>query len=117
MLGRHRLSEVVPSVLRAVYANALANDAITPSEVFEVNKLLRKVFKQAVYDNIHRSQKAMEAYEEKLGLAHRYQEERQELAKIYESIEGLRQPGNEAAVTEVLDRLAPFLGRSQEVSL
>ena len=52
MLGRHRLSEVVPSVLRAVYANALANDAITPSEVFEVNKLLRKVFKQAVYDNI-----------------------------------------------------------------
>ena len=30
VLGRHRLSEVVPSVLRAVYANALANDAITP---------------------------------------------------------------------------------------
>jgi len=75
------------------------------------------ISRQAVYDNIHRSQKAMEAYEEKLGLAHRYQEERQELAKIYESIEGLRQPGNEAAVTEVLDRLAPFLGRSQEVSL
>ena len=75
------------------------------------------ISRQAVYDNIHRSQKAMEAYEEKLGLAHRYQEERQELAKIYESIEGLRQPGNEVAVTEVLDRLAPFLGRSQEVSL
>ncbi|TYZ30047.1 YlxM family DNA-binding protein [Selenomonas caprae] len=75
------------------------------------------ISRQAVYDNIHRSQKAMEAYEEKLGLAHRYQEERQELAKIYESIEGLRQPGNEAAATEVLDRLAPFLGRSQEVSL
>ncbi|WP_075428470.1 YlxM family DNA-binding protein [Selenomonas sp. GACV-9] len=75
------------------------------------------ISRQAVYDNIHRSQKAMEAYEEKLGLAQRYQEERQELAKIYESIEGLRQPSNEAAVAEVLDRLAPFLGRSQEVSL
>lgn len=73
------------------------------------------ISRQAVYDNIHRSQKAMEAYEEKLGLAQRYQEERQELAKIYESIEGLRQPENEAAVDEVLDRLAPFLGRSQEV--
>ena len=52
MLGRHRLSEISPSVLRAVYAHALANEAITASEVYEVNKLLRKAFKQGVYDGV-----------------------------------------------------------------
>lgn len=75
------------------------------------------ISRQAVYDNIHRSEKAMASYEEKLGLAHRYQVERQALAEVYESIEGLRQPGNEAAVDEVLGRLAPFLGHGQEVSI
>lgn len=75
------------------------------------------ISRQAVYDNIHRSQKAMEAYEEKLGLAHRYQSERQELAKIYESIEGLRTPDNNMEISKVLDRLVPYLGRSQEVLL
>ena len=54
------------------------------------------ISRQAVYDNIHRSEKAMASYE---------------------SIEGLRQPGNDAAVDEVLGRLAPFLGHGQEVSI
>ena len=75
------------------------------------------ISRQAVYDNIHRSEKAMASYEEKLGLAHRYQVELQALAHVYESIEGLRQPGNDAAVDEVLGRLAPFLGHGQEVSI
>ena len=74
------------------------------------------ISRQAVYDNIHRSEKAMESYEQKLGLAARYHEERQELAKIYESIKDLRQAGNESAVDAVLDRLEPFIGRSQEVN-
>lgn len=75
------------------------------------------ISRQAVYDNIHRSQKAMEDYEEKLGLAHRYQLERQELANIYESIERLRTPENDAEISKVLDRLVPYLGRSQEVPI
>ena len=74
------------------------------------------ISRQAVYDNIHRSEKAMESYETKLGLAARYHEERQELAKIYESIKDLRQAGNERAVEAILDRLEPFIGRSQEVN-
>ena len=74
------------------------------------------ISRQAVYDNIHRSEKAMESYEQKLGLAARYHEERQELAKIYESIRDLRQAGNERAVEAILDRLEPFIGRSQEVN-
>ena len=74
------------------------------------------ISRQAVYDNIHRSEKAMESYEKKLGLAARYHEERQELAKIYESIKDLRQAGNESAVEAILDRLEPFIGRSQEVN-
>ena len=74
------------------------------------------ISRQAVYDNIHRSEKAMESYEKKLGLAARYHEERQELAKIYESIKDLRQADNERAVEAILDRLEPFIGRSQEVN-
>ena len=74
------------------------------------------ISRQAVYDNIHRSEKAMESYERKLGLAARYHEERQELAKIYESIKDLRQADNERAVEAILDRLEPFIGRSQEVN-
>jgi predicted DNA-binding protein YlxM (UPF0122 family) len=77
------------------------------------------ISRQAVYDNIHRSEKAMESYEKKLGLAARYQGERQELAKIYEAIKGLKQPGNAEAVDEVLDRLEPYTvqGHGQEVSV
>ena len=74
------------------------------------------ISRQAVYDNIHRSEKAMESYEKKLRLAARYSEERQELAKIYESIRDLRQADNERAVEAILDRLEPFIGRSQEVN-
>ena len=70
------------------------------------------ISRQAVYD-----EKAMEAYEEKLGLVRRYQAERQELAEIYESIEGLKTSENASEVEAVLNRLNPILGRSQEVSI
>jgi predicted DNA-binding protein YlxM (UPF0122 family) len=70
------------------------------------------ISRQAVYDNIHRAQKAMEGYEEKLELARRYHLERQELTELAGKIEGLRQPGNEAAVDDILERLTPLLGQA-----
>ena len=73
------------------------------------------ISRQAVYDNIHRSEKAMESYEAKLGLVKRYQSERAELSKIYESIKNLPSTANQAMVAEILDRLAPFIGHGQEV--
>lgn len=69
------------------------------------------ISRQAVYDNIHRSQKAMEAYEAKLGLAARYQAERQELASVAEEVRALRQPGNAEMVERILDQLAPLMGQ------
>ena len=69
------------------------------------------ISRQAVYDNIHRSQKSMEAYEAKLGLAARYQREREELASIAESIRKLQQPENAEAVAGILNQLAPILGQ------
>ena len=52
MLGRHRLGEVTPPILRAVYANAIAEGTISHSEVYEVNKLLRRAFRQGVEDGM-----------------------------------------------------------------
>ncbi|WP_413778191.1 YlxM family DNA-binding protein [Selenomonas sp. KH1T6] len=72
------------------------------------------ISRQAVYDNIHRAQKAMESYEEKLELARRYHLERQELTELAGKIERLRQPGNEAAVDDILGRLTPLLGRTSQ---
>lgn len=73
------------------------------------------ISRQAVYDNIHRSEKAMESYEEKLGLVARYQKERQELAGIFDAIASLRTAENAPAVNAVLERLSPLLGNGQEV--
>ena len=72
------------------------------------------ISRQAVYDNIHRAEKAMKSYEAKLGLAARYESERRELAGIDESIAGLRTEANGAAVDAVRARLAPLLGRERE---
>ncbi len=73
------------------------------------------ISRQAVYDNIHRSEKAMEGYEKKLGLARRYQEERDELQAIARSIRDLRTAENGKAVDDVLGRLAPLVGPGREV--
>ena len=70
------------------------------------------ISRQAAYDNIHRGQKAMEVYEEKLGLAKRYRLERRELAEVAGRIERLRQPENEEAVDEIVRRLSPLLGQA-----
>ncbi|MDD6382204.1 YlxM family DNA-binding protein [Mitsuokella sp.] len=73
------------------------------------------ISRQAVYDNIHRSERAMESYEEKLGLVARYQRERRELSGISASIAALRNAENAPAVDAVLRRLSPLLGNGQEV--
>ena len=73
------------------------------------------ISRQAVHDNLHRSQKAMEAYEEKLRLVERYRKERVEMGEIHRMLQKLRQPGNEKAVDEILGRLSFFLERGREV--
>lgn len=72
------------------------------------------ISRQAVYDNIHRSEKAMESYEGKLGLVARYQRERAVLASVCQSVQKLRTPKNSAAVDDVLARLVPLLGSSKD---
>lgn len=66
------------------------------------------ISRQAAYDNIHRSEKAMEAYEAKLGLWARYRRERAELAKIAGDVRQLRQPDNAGQVDSILARLEPL---------
>ena len=72
------------------------------------------ISRQAVYDNIHRAEKAMNEYEAKLGLAARYRNERVTLQAIDERVERLRTEANGAAVDEIRARLAPLLGRERE---
>lgn len=69
------------------------------------------ISRQAVYDNIHRSQKAMEAYEAKLGLVARYQAERRELVRVAEAVRALQRPDNAGSVERILDRLAPLMSQ------
>ena len=71
------------------------------------------ISRQAVYDNIHRSEKAMESYEAKLGLVARYQKERAVLADICRSVKALRTDENSAAIRDILARLVPLLGSSE----
>ena len=73
------------------------------------------ISRQAVYDNIHRAEKAMKSYEAKLGLALRYQRERKELQVIDAGIEDLATAENAVAIQLLRARLAPLLGRNREV--
>ena len=73
------------------------------------------ISRQAVYDNIHRAEKAMKSYDKKLGLVARYQRERDELQAIDCSIAGLRTAENGAAIDGIRERLSPLLGRTKEV--
>jgi len=52
ILNRQRLSEITPPVLRAIYANAQAEETLTASELYEVSKLLRKAYRQGVADGL-----------------------------------------------------------------
>ena len=73
------------------------------------------ISRQAVYDNLHRSKDAMESYEQRMGLAARYQRERQALAEIYEAILAMRNKENAPSVNAILSRFEPLLGRMREV--
>ncbi|MGC4375611.1 putative DNA-binding protein [Fictibacillus sp. Mic-4] len=58
------------------------------------------ISRQAVYDNIKRTEAMLEEYEEKLGLFARFQERDQLLSRLKQLLEG--QPD---AVLEIVDRL------------
>ena len=73
------------------------------------------VSRQAAYDIIHRSEQALEGYEEKLGLLRRLAKEHEELAAIGEAIRKLRTEENDAAVEAVLQRISRLLGTQREV--
>ena len=73
------------------------------------------VSRQAVYDIIHRSEQALETYEQKLGLLKRLREEHEELAAIGAAIGNLRTETNGEAVDAVLQRIAALLGTRREV--
>jgi len=72
------------------------------------------ISRQAVCDNIHRAQRAMEGYEEKLRMVHRYQSERAELAKISSGVKKLRNSETAEAIDEILRRIAPLLGGASQ---
>ena len=72
------------------------------------------ISRQAVYDNIHRSEKAMEEYESKLGFVKRYRQERQILGEIEELIRRLR-TADTRRKEEILERLLSLKDREREV--
>lgn len=72
------------------------------------------VSRQAVYDIIHRSEQALETYEQKLGLLKRLTEEHEELAAIGAVIGNLRTETNGEDVDAVLQRIAKLLGTRWE---
>ena len=73
------------------------------------------ISRQAAYDNIHRSEKAMEAFEAKLGLVARYRREREELMEIAEKVRQLRKPDNAEMVDSILARLEPLAAQSGQI--
>lgn len=66
------------------------------------------ISRQAVYDNIHRGEKAMEEYERKLGLAARYQRERTRLQEVSKLVSSLETARNQEKVRRIQTLLAPW---------
>lgn len=73
------------------------------------------VSRQAAYDMVHRSEQALEGYEEKLGLLRRLKVEHEALAAIAARIETLRTEDNAGKVDQILQRIARLLGTRREV--
>ena len=73
------------------------------------------VSRQAADDMVHRSEQALEGYEEKLGLLRRLAEEHEELAAIAKALGDLRTEDNSAAVDAILQRIEKLLGTQREV--
>ena len=73
------------------------------------------VSRQAAYDMVHRSEQALEGYEEKLGLLRRLKVEHEALAAIAARIETLRTEDNAREVDQILQRIARLLGTRREV--
>lgn len=66
------------------------------------------ISRQAVYDNIHRGEKAMEAYERKLGLAARYRREQASLQEVSKLVSSLETAENQQTARKIQTLLAPW---------
>ena len=71
------------------------------------------VSRQAAYDLLHRSERTLAAYEERLGLLSRRQKEQAVLGRIYDRLAAMRM-GDEAERQSLLSALAPLLERGGE---
>ncbi len=67
------------------------------------------ISRQAVYDNIHRGEKAMEAYEQKLGLAARYRREQASLQDVSKLVSSLETAENRETARKIQSLLAPWI--------
>lgn len=110
------LFDLYGSLLTAKQQDCMRMHLFEDFSLSEIGETLG-ISRQAVYDNIHRAEGSMELYEEKMGLAARYQEERSVLAEVYQSILALRNRDKENAssIDAILSRFEPLLGRMREV--
>ena len=71
------------------------------------------ISRQAAHDNIHRSEKAMQEYESKLGFVERFFRERQKLREIHGMVQQL--PTEDTGLkNEILERLLFLMERERE---
>ncbi|MCR5134345.1 MAG: YlxM family DNA-binding protein [Clostridiales bacterium] len=67
------------------------------------------ISRQGVYDALHSAEKALEGYEEKLGLVHRFEEQDEKLAGIQQMLQGMLKAaggkGDSAALAAVLTQV------------
>ncbi|ANF36530.1 putative DNA-binding protein [Bacillus velezensis] len=63
------------------------------------------VSRQAVYDNIKRTEAMLEQYEEKLLLFKKFQERKEMFTKLKELASGLQEEGKMTALIEALEKL------------
>jgi len=68
-----------------------------------------KISRQAVYDTLKRAEKALLKYEQKLGLAARYKEEKSRLAKALEILRGCGAGEKDKKIKEVEHILTELL--------
>ncbi len=86
-------------------------DDLSLSEIGEELKISR----QAVYDNIHRSVKTMQSYDDKLQLVKRYRKERQVLNEVCAGLKRLQTEHDCQELSPMIEALAPFLGREEDI--
>lgn len=80
------------------------------------------ISRQGVYDALHSAEKALEGYEEKLGLVHRFEEQDEKLAGIQKSLQQMigdadgrnARPADPAALASVLAQITALREEGME---